>query len=144
MAAVDALTLFLGALYSFNVLPVVSVERPVYYQERSTFSYHSLPYAMAQSTVELPYMLVQACVYSCIVYWCCGFELNAGEPASTVFKAVLLQCDVSVSTDGCQSSRHRLYTETALLQSLHVADIDEPVCAANVRHRALLFSAPHA
>ena len=78
-AAVDCTTLFLGALYSLNVLPVVSVERAVYYRERSAFFYHSLPFSLAQCTVELPYILVQAVVYSCIIYWCCGFEADVGK-----------------------------------------------------------------
>ncbi len=80
VGAVNATTIFLGALYALNVLPVISVERAVYYRERSSFFYHSLPFSLAQCTVELPYILVQAIVYSCIVYWCCGFEANEGEP----------------------------------------------------------------
>ncbi|KAL0031878.1 hypothetical protein WJX79_002852 [Trebouxia sp. C0005] len=76
VGAVNATTIFLGALYALNVLPVISVERAVYYRERASFFYHSLPFALAQCTVELPYIFVQACVYSCIVYWCAGLELN--------------------------------------------------------------------
>lgn len=83
VAAVDCTTLFLGALYSLDVLPIVSVERAVYYRERSSFFYHSFPFSLAQCTVELPYILVQACVYSCIIYWCCGFEADAGKPLAT-------------------------------------------------------------
>lgn len=79
VGAVNATTIFLGALYALNVLPVVSVERAVFYRERSAFFYHSLPFSLAQCTVELPYIFAQACVYSCIVYWCCGLELDAGE-----------------------------------------------------------------
>ncbi|KAL0035494.1 hypothetical protein WJX77_008879 [Trebouxia sp. C0004] len=79
VAAADATTLFLGALYSLDVLPIISVERAVFYRERSSFFYHSLPFSLAQSTVELPYIFVQACVYTCIIYWCCGFEADAGK-----------------------------------------------------------------
>ncbi len=78
VGAVNATTIFLGALYALNVLPVISVERAVYYRERASFFYHSLPFSLAQCTVELPYIFVQACVYSCIVYWCAGLELNVG------------------------------------------------------------------
>jgi hypothetical protein len=80
VGAVNATTIFLGALYALNVLPVISVERAVYYRERASFFYHSLPFSLAQCTVELPYIFVQACVYSCIVYWCAGLELNVGMP----------------------------------------------------------------
>lgn len=79
VAAADATTLFLGALYSLDVLPIISVERAVFYRERSSFFYHSLPFSLAQCTVELPYIFVQACVYTCIIYWCCGFEADAGK-----------------------------------------------------------------
>ena len=78
VGAVNATTIFLGALYALNVLPVISVERAVYYRERALYFYHSLPFSLAQCTVELPYIIVQACVYSCIVYWCAGLELNVG------------------------------------------------------------------
>ncbi|KAL3132996.1 hypothetical protein ABBQ38_006905 [Trebouxia sp. C0009 RCD-2024] len=79
VGAVNATTIFLGALYALNVLPVVSVERAVFYRERSAFFYHSLPFSLAQCTVEVPYIFAQACVYSCIVYWCCGLEADAGK-----------------------------------------------------------------
>jgi len=83
VAAADATTLFLGALYSLDVLPIISVERAVFYRERSSFFYHSLPFSLAQCTVELPYIFVQACVYTCIIYWCCGFEADAGKTLDT-------------------------------------------------------------
>ena len=78
VGAVNAVTIFLGALYALNVLPVVSVERAVFYRERSSFFYSSWPFSLAQCTVEVPYLIVQAIVYSNIVYWCCGFEADAG------------------------------------------------------------------
>ena len=87
VGAVNATTIFLGALYSLNVLPVVSVERAVYYRERSSYFYHSLPFSLAQCTVELPYIFVQACVYSCIVYWCCGLEVDVGELPDPILNA---------------------------------------------------------
>ena len=40
---------------------------------------------MAQCTVEIPYIFVQACVYSCIVYWCLGLEVNAGKLSCPVY-----------------------------------------------------------
>ena len=78
VGAVNAVTIFLGALYALNVLPVVSVERAVFYRERSSFFYSSWPFSLAQCTIEVPYLIVQAIVYSNIVYWCCGFEADAG------------------------------------------------------------------
>ena len=53
VGAVNPTTIFLGALYALNVLPVISVERAVYYRERASYFYHSLPFSLAQCTVEL-------------------------------------------------------------------------------------------
>ena len=92
VGAVNATTIFLGALYALNVLPVISVERAVYYRERALYFCHSLPFSLAQCTVELPYIIVQACVYSCIVYWCAGLELNVAMHGCYVWLASFLLC----------------------------------------------------
>lgn len=94
VGAVNATTIFLGALYALNVLPVISVERAVYYRERASFFYHSLPFSLAQSTVEIPYIFVQACVYSSIVYWCAGLEVNVGMPCLGLLSAFAPVSDV--------------------------------------------------
>ena len=66
VGAVNATTILLGALHALNVLPVISVERAVYYRERASYFFHCLRFSLAQRTVELPYIVVQACVYSCV------------------------------------------------------------------------------
>ncbi|KAK9815219.1 hypothetical protein WJX72_000157 [[Myrmecia] bisecta] len=75
--AINGVTIFLGALYSFNVMPVVSIERTVFYREQGSYMYASFPFAMAQSSVELPYLVVNTLIYSAIVYWCIYFRANA-------------------------------------------------------------------
>lgn len=38
-------------------------------RERAAGMYGVLPFGLAQQLVEIPYLVVQAAVYSCIVYW---------------------------------------------------------------------------
>ncbi|XP_071741164.1 ABC transporter G family member 35-like [Rutidosis leptorrhynchoides] len=78
------LTTITGALYSSvffvgmnncqTVQPVVATERTVFYRERAAGMYSSLPYAMAQVLVEIPYVLFQTTYYTLIVYSMVSFE----------------------------------------------------------------------
>eukprot|EP00884_Botryococcus_braunii_P004770 jgi/Botrbrau1/14294/Bobra.0369s0008.1 len=69
----------LGFYNAATVQPIVFVERSVFYRERYARMYASLPYAVAQGTVELPWILTQSVLYSVLVYFFSGFELNAGK-----------------------------------------------------------------
>ncbi|CAJ1898846.1 unnamed protein product [Sphenostylis stenocarpa] len=68
MGSMYAVVLLVGVKNSFSVQPVVAVERTVYYRERAAGMYSAFPYAFAQVLIELPYALVQAVVYSTIIY----------------------------------------------------------------------------
>ena len=59
--------------------PVIAIERIVYHRERAAGMYAAMPYALAQGDVEVPYLLVQALLWSVITYWMFGFEASAGE-----------------------------------------------------------------
>lgn len=61
------------------VQPVIAIERIVYHRERAAGMYAAMPYALAQGDVEIPYLLVQALLWSVITYWMFGFEASAGE-----------------------------------------------------------------
>ena len=56
----------------------------VFYRERAAGMYAVLPFAIAQSVVEIPWLLVQAVVYSCITYFMIWFQISAGEEPSMV------------------------------------------------------------
>ena len=60
------------------VQPVIAIERIVYHRERAAGMYAAMPYALAQGDVEIPYLLVQALLWSVITYWMFGFEASAG------------------------------------------------------------------
>ncbi|XP_024394096.1 ABC transporter G family member 29 isoform X2 [Physcomitrium patens] len=74
----EELTTTIGALYGatlflcFNnaqtVQPMVSIERTVHYREKAAGMYSATSYALAQVLVEIPYVLVQAAMYSSITY----------------------------------------------------------------------------
>jgi len=79
MGALFAATMFLGVYNSSSVQPVVAVERTVFYRERAAGYYAALPYAIAQGTVELPYLIFQAILYAAIVYSMVGFQWTAAK-----------------------------------------------------------------
>lgn len=47
-------------------------------RERYAGLYASIPYAVAQGTVEIPYLLVQSALFSVIVYFMLHLETDAG------------------------------------------------------------------
>ncbi|KAH7834517.1 hypothetical protein Vadar_016955 [Vaccinium darrowii] len=55
------------------VIPYVSTERSVFYRERFAGMYSSWAYALAQVTIEVPYIFVQALVFLIITYPMIGY-----------------------------------------------------------------------
>ncbi|KAJ7962920.1 Pleiotropic drug resistance ABC transporter [Quillaja saponaria] len=79
MGSMYTAALFLGIQNCVSVLPVVSIERTVFYRERAAGMYSALAYAFAQILVEIPYIFVQSIVYAVIVYSMMGFEWTAAK-----------------------------------------------------------------
>ena len=48
-------------------------------RERAAGYYAEMPFAAAQVLVEVPYLLVQAVLFSCISYWMVQFEADPGD-----------------------------------------------------------------
>ncbi|XP_008776585.4 ABC transporter G family member 45-like isoform X2 [Phoenix dactylifera] len=71
-----ASALFLGFVNASIVQPVVGMERTVFYRERSAGMYSSMPYAIAQVAVEIPYVILQVVIFSFIVYPMIGFQFT--------------------------------------------------------------------
>lgn len=46
--------------------------RAVFYREHAAGIYSVPSYVLAEFLVEVPYLIVQATLYSLIVYWCAG------------------------------------------------------------------------
>ncbi|WMV56511.1 hypothetical protein MTR67_049896 [Solanum verrucosum] len=74
MGSMYAPVLFLGFQNASSVMPVVAVERTVFYRERAAGMYSALPYAFGQAFIEIPYVFVQAVTYGVIIYAMIGFE----------------------------------------------------------------------
>ncbi|KAH0449837.1 hypothetical protein IEQ34_020529 [Dendrobium chrysotoxum] len=102
MGSMYSSVLFLGVSNSSTVQPVVAVEKIVFYRERATGMYSTLPYAFGQVSylslfkynnevqntgklnelqvaIEIPYILFQAITYAIIVYSMIGFEWTAAK-----------------------------------------------------------------
>ncbi|XP_020691517.1 ABC transporter G family member 45 isoform X1 [Dendrobium catenatum] len=67
--------LFLGFANASIVQPVVGTERTVLYRERAAGMYSTLPSAIAQVAIEIPYIIVQVLIFSSTVYTMAGFQL---------------------------------------------------------------------
>ncbi|KAI3770699.1 hypothetical protein L6452_01840 [Arctium lappa] len=65
--------LFCGINNSSSVLPYVSMERTVLYRERFSGMYASWAYALAQVTIEFPYLFAQSLAFTCITYPMIGY-----------------------------------------------------------------------
>ncbi|KAF3334920.1 pleiotropic drug resistance protein 3-like isoform X2 [Carex littledalei] len=72
-------TLLIGVQNSSTVMPIVSIERTVFYRERAAGMYSALPYAFGQAIIELPYVFAQALAYCLIVYAMIGFDWTAAK-----------------------------------------------------------------
>ncbi|XP_024517239.1 ABC transporter G family member 34 [Selaginella moellendorffii] len=66
--------LFVGVNNAASVIPVVDIERTVYYRERAAGMYSPLPYAIAQVVIEVPYLLTQTVIFGLVVYPMVQFE----------------------------------------------------------------------
>ncbi|KAF7820256.1 pleiotropic drug resistance protein 2-like [Senna tora] len=77
MGAVFSAIFFLGATNTTSVIPVVAIERTVFYRETAAGMYSALPYAFAQVAVEMIYVAIQTFVYSLILFSMIGFSWEA-------------------------------------------------------------------
>lgn len=71
--------LFVGVSNAGSVQPIVSIERVVFYREKSAGMYSPFPYAAAQGLVEIPYILLQTIIFGIITYFMMDFERTAGK-----------------------------------------------------------------
>ncbi|RAL51691.1 hypothetical protein DM860_010409 [Cuscuta australis] len=79
MGAIFSAIIFIGATNTTTVLPIVGVERTVYYRERAAGMYSALPYAFAQGGIEAIYVAVQTISYCLLIYPMIGFEWKIGK-----------------------------------------------------------------
>ncbi|KAG9445118.1 hypothetical protein H6P81_016458 [Aristolochia fimbriata] len=79
LGAIYGSALFLGFPITCTVQPIVGFERPVFYRETSARMYSSMPYAISQVAIEIPYIFFQVVIYTFTVYWMIGFRWEVAK-----------------------------------------------------------------
>ncbi|XP_006658622.2 ABC transporter G family member 43-like [Oryza brachyantha] len=79
LGATYAAVFFLGAASLLTLLPVVSIERTVFYREKAAGMYSPLSYAFGQGFVEFCYSAVQGALYTILIYSLVGYEWKAAK-----------------------------------------------------------------
>ncbi|KAK1645314.1 hypothetical protein QYE76_063119 [Lolium multiflorum] len=79
LGATYAAVFFLGAANCITVQPVVAIERTVFYREKAAGMYSPLAYALAQTSVEIIYNILQGCLYTLLIYSMIGYEWKADK-----------------------------------------------------------------
>ncbi|KAG8080343.1 hypothetical protein GUJ93_ZPchr0007g5960 [Zizania palustris] len=79
LGATYAAVFFLGAANLITIMPVVSIERTVFYREKAAGMYSPLAYAFAQVFVEFCYGAVQGVLYTVLIYPMVGYEWKADK-----------------------------------------------------------------
>ncbi|KAL7247866.1 hypothetical protein ACSBR2_002720 [Camellia fascicularis] len=79
VGAMYAAVLFLAGSNANYVLPIVAIERTVFYREKAARMYSALPYAFAQVSIEMVYVTIQTLVYSLLLFSMIGFEWKVGK-----------------------------------------------------------------
>ncbi|KAK1664183.1 hypothetical protein QYE76_052342 [Lolium multiflorum] len=74
LGATYAAVFFLGASNCITVQPVVAIERTVFYREKAAGMYSPLSYALAQTSVEIIYNVLQGCLYTVVIYAMIGYD----------------------------------------------------------------------
>ncbi|KAK9856815.1 hypothetical protein WJX84_004570 [Apatococcus fuscideae] len=74
VGAVYVTVLNLGVINSISVQPGLVAERFVFYREHRAGYYSALPWYLANASVQFIFILAQAILYVCIVYFMAGFK----------------------------------------------------------------------
>lgn len=71
--------IFLGINNCSTVVPYVATERTVFYREKFAAMYSPWAYSLAQVTIEIPYVLLQAFLFVAITYPTIGYYWSASK-----------------------------------------------------------------
>ncbi|PNY11965.1 ABC transporter G family member 39-like protein [Trifolium pratense] len=117
MGAMFAVVMILGTINIMGVQPVVDMERIVLYREKAARMYSELAYAFGQVAIEIIYNLIQAAIYTTLIYSMIGFEWNAARFFLLYY--FLSMCLIFLTLYGMMS--------VALTPSYQLASIFSPV-----------------
>ncbi|KAJ1956832.1 ATP-binding cassette transporter snq2, partial [Linderina pennispora] len=71
--------LLFNSLTAQAEIPKAVASREVVYKHKSFAMYHPAALSLAQTIVDIPFMVVQILVFSCILYWATGLSRTAGQ-----------------------------------------------------------------
>lgn len=63
----------------FSELPLLIFRLPVFYKQRDNLFYPAWAWSFCSWILRLPYSVIEAVVWSCVVYWAVGFAPGAGR-----------------------------------------------------------------
>ena len=93
-------------------------------RERAAGYYAELAWAAGEMVVELPYLLLQTCLYSVITYFMIWFEINAGEDDTYTLHAIqYYHCAIAT-----------IALTSGLLESMLVKYLHEPCRKRNLQY----------
>ncbi|RWW22354.1 hypothetical protein GW17_00013457 [Ensete ventricosum] len=85
MGSLYSACIFLGVNNASSIQPVISIERTVYYRERATRIFLTLPenimisyVSYLQGIVEIPYIMVQTIIFGIITFFMINYERTLG------------------------------------------------------------------
>lgn len=83
--------LFFGLIHmmfnGFSELPITISRLPVFYKQRDNFFYPAWAWSISSWILRVPYSIIEAVVWSCVVYYTVGFAPGAGRH---VFSLIVL------------------------------------------------------
>ncbi|KAK3019263.1 hypothetical protein RJ639_004212 [Escallonia herrerae] len=75
--------LFFGLVHmmfnGFSELPITIFRLPVFYKQRDNYFYPAWAWSVSSWILRVPYSIIEAAVWSCIVYYTVGFAPGAGR-----------------------------------------------------------------
>lgn len=75
--------LFFGLVHmmfnGFSELPLMIFRLPVFYKQRDNLFYPAWTWSLSSFILRVPYSVIEAVVWSCIVYYSVGFAPGAGR-----------------------------------------------------------------
>ena len=86
-----------GALTSMAMLPVVFAQRAVFYKHTRALFYPAPAFILSQTLVLIPLQMIEAFVYTTIIYWSVGFSETDNGSRYFTFMLIILSYNICVS-----------------------------------------------
>lgn len=63
----------------FSELPIMITRLPVFYKQRDNYFHPAWAWSISSWILRVPYSVIEAVVWSCVVYYSVGFAPSAGR-----------------------------------------------------------------